>query len=188
MLIVWSLPSLCYLGFSRWRHRPWREALRNIGWQGCSLEDLGWTAGVMLVLSVLGWLAFQIIPPHIFEEEGTNTSFYASWTPGVLTLLLAWGREALYIALGEEIFYRGWLGGWLMRRFGFWVGNTIQALVFLLPHLLLLTISLQLWPINLLQFVAGWLQGWLRYRSNSVLPSTLTHSLTNALGAWSAMG
>jgi len=49
-------------------------------------------------------------------------------------------REAFYVALGEEVFFRGLLGGYLERRFGFMKGNTMQAFVFLLPHLLLLLV------------------------------------------------
>ena len=71
-------------------------------------------------------------------------------------------RESIYVALGEEIFFRGLLGGWLVRKFGFALGNILQTLVFLLPHLLLLLISFSLLPILILQTFAGRLLGWLR--------------------------
>jgi membrane protease YdiL (CAAX protease family) len=100
---------------------------------------------------------------------------------------LVWLREAIYVALGEEIFFRGLLGGWLVRRLGFAIGNTVQTLIFLLPHLLLLLVSLNLWPIIAVQIVAGWLLGWLRYRSDSILPGWLAHSLINAFGALATM-
>jgi len=48
---------------------------------------------------------------------------------------------------------------------------------------MLLKITPALWPITLLQFAAGWLQGWLRWRSDSVIPSTIVHTITNVLGA-----
>jgi membrane protease YdiL (CAAX protease family) len=70
---------------------------------------------------------------------------------------------------------------------GFAVGNTVQALIFLLPHLLLLLVSLNLWPIILVQLLAGWLLGWLRYHSDSILPGWLAHGLINAFGALGAM-
>jgi len=75
----------------------------------------------------------------------------------------------------------------LFRRLGFARGNTVQALVFLLPHLLLLLVSRSLWPVIVVQLIAGWLLGLLRYRSNSILPGWLAHSLTNALGALAVM-
>ena len=49
--------------------------------------------------------------------------------------------------LGEHIdaglSYRniGLLGGWLFGRLGFGVGNVVQAVIFLLPHLPLLLVS-----------------------------------------------
>ena len=70
-----------------------------------------------------------------------------------------------------------------MRRLGFALGNLIQAAIFLLPHLLLLTVSTALWPLLVAQFLAGWLQGWLLYRSGSILPGWIAHSLGNAFGA-----
>jgi membrane protease YdiL (CAAX protease family) len=43
--------------------------------------------------------------------------------------------------------------------------------------------SVWLWPILIPQFVAGWFQGWLRFRSDSILPSWFCHSLSNTLSA-----
>jgi len=44
-------------------------------------------------------------------------------------------------------------------------------------------VSLKLWPILIAQFIGGWLFGWLFYKSESILPSWLAHSLSNAFGA-----
>ena len=63
----------------------------------------------------------------------------------------------------------------------------MQGLSFLLPHLLLLLVRSSLWPIILVQLLAGWLLGWLHHHSDSVLPGWLAHSLMNALGAVGAM-
>lgn len=141
----------------------------------------------MIIAGGLGWLAFQTVPSEVLQDPNINISAYAGWTLSVTSFLLVWLREAIYVALGEEIFFRGFLGGWLVRRLGFAIGNTVQALVFLLPHLLLLLVSQSLWPIIIVQLIAGWLLGWLWYRSNSILPGWLAHSLTNAFGALAAM-
>jgi len=66
---------------------------------------------------------------------------------------------------------------------GFAVGNTIQALLFLAPHLLPLPVSVILWPILPLQLAAGFALGWLRWRSGSIGPCWLAHALTNLLPA-----
>lgn len=186
-LVLLSIPALVYVAIHRWRGEKWGETFKNIGWKTCRPIYLLWSLGVVILTGGLAWLAFRFIPSDVLQSPNISISGYAGWTPSVTSFLLAWLREAIYIALGEEIFFRGLLGGWLVRRFGFAVGNTVQALIFLLPHLLLLLVSLSLWPIILVQLLAGWLLGWLRYHSDSILPGWLAHSLINALGALGAM-
>ena len=186
-LIVFSIPSLIYIAVRRRLGENWNEVFRKIGWQGSRPIYFLWSLGVMIIVGGLGWLAFQAVPSEVMQDPNINISDYAGWTLSVTSFLLVWLREAIYVALGEEIFFRGFLGGWLVRRLGFAIGNTIQALIFLLPHLLLLLVSQGLWPIIIVQLIAGWLLGWLRYRSISILPGWLAHSLTNAVGALAAM-
>lgn len=186
-LIVFSVPSLIYVTVRRWGGEKWNEVFRKIGWQGSRPIYFLWSLGAMIIVGGLGWLAFQTVPSEVLQDPNINISAYAGWTLSVTSFLLVWLREAIYVALGEEIFFRGFLGGWLVRRLGFAIGNTVQALVFLLPHLLLLLVSQSLWPIIIVQLIAGWLLGWLWYRSNSILPGWLAHSLTNAFGALAAM-
>lgn len=186
-LIIFSLPALIYIAVRKRRGEQWGEIRKQIGWQGCPSRYFLWSLGVLLLTGLLGGLAFQIVPSAILQDPNLNLSAYAGWTLSVGSFLLIWWREAIYVALGEEIFFRGLLGGWLVRRFGFALGNTTQALLFLLPHLLLLLISLRLWPLVGVQLMAGWLLGWLRYRSDSILPGWLVHSLINALGALAAL-
>jgi membrane protease YdiL (CAAX protease family) len=186
-LIVLTIPVLIYVAVHRWRGEKWSEAFGNAGWKTCGPIYFLWSLGVAILTGGLAWLAFRFVPPNALQSPNINISDYAGWTLSVTSFLLAWLREAIYVALGEEIFFRGLLGGWLVRRFGFAVGNTVQALIFLLPHFLLLLVSLSLWPIILVQLLAGWLLGWLRYHSDSILPGWLAHSLINALGALGAM-
>lgn len=187
-LIAFSIPSLIYAAVRRWRGENWNEVLRKIGWKSSRPIYFLWGVGVVIITGGLGWLAFQTAPSQVLQDPNINISAYGGWTLSAASFLLAWLREAIYVALGEEIFFRGLLGGWLVRRLGFAIGNTVQALIFLLPHLLLLLVSLSLWPIIAVQIVAGWLLGWLRYRSDSILPGWLAHSLINAFGALATMG
>jgi len=186
-LIVLSIPSLIYIAVRRRHGEKWNEILGKIGWQGSRSIYFLWSMGVIILVGGLGWLAFQAVPSNVLQDPNINISDYTGWTLSVTSFLLVWLREAFYVALGEEIFFRGFLGGWLVRRLGFAIGNTVQALVFLLPHLLLLLVSQSLWPIIVVQLIAGWLLGWLRYRSKSILPGWLAHSLINAFGALAAM-
>ena len=142
-----------------------------------------WGLGLLIGLGVLGQLAFQAIPGEILQDANINISAYQGMSLSLASFLIILFRESIYVALGEEIFFRGLLGGWLVRTLGFALGNSLQAIAFLLPHLLLLLISISLWPILVVQAIAGWLLGWLRYRSDSILPGWVVHSLINTLGA-----
>ncbi len=185
---VLFVPSLVYLVIQLVRKRPGRDTVRELGWTLPTWRNLGEAALVLLILAGVATVAFRLIPPGALQGEGMNTAAYTGWSRSPGSLALIFLLELLNRALPEEVFFRGWLGGWLVRRVGFWVGNTLQALAFLLPHLMLLTLTLALWPIIVLQFVAGWLQGWLRWRSDSVIPSTLVHTITNVLGALPVLG
>jgi membrane protease YdiL (CAAX protease family) len=182
-LIIFSLPSILYVFIQRIRKHDWKLIFKNIGITGTLPKYLALGLGMGLLPGLLSLMLPNFLPADILDQPGIAQTAYAGWPLSVSSFLLAFLREALYAALGEEIFFRGFLGKWLFRKFGFITGNLVQSLVFLLPHLLLLTISMQLWPLLIAQFIGGWIFGWLCYRSESILPSWLAHSLGNAFGA-----
>lgn len=187
-LILFSIPSLIYFIVQRRRGEKWRSVLENLGLKGCKgtyfLEGLG----VVVAFGGLMWLVLRVVPYNLLESPKVSTSVYTGWSLSMSSFMFVLLREAFYVALGEEVFFRGLLGGWLEQRFGFMKGNTMQAFVFLLPHLLLLLVSLSFWVVVVVQFLAGWVMGWLRSRSGSIMPGWLAHSLMNALGALLTMG
>jgi uncharacterized protein len=186
-LIIFSIPSLFYLAARTRLGDPWKTVFQKIGWVSSRPIYYLYSLVATILTGSLGWLAFLSISPEILQDPNLNISAYSDLTFSLTSLLIVLVQEAIYVALGEEIFFRGLLGGWLIRRYGFRTGNLIQALIFLLPHFLLLLVSLDLWPILIVQFLAGWLLGWLRDRSKSILPGWLAHSLINTLGAFAAM-
>ena len=185
--ILFSIPALIYLALLKKRGDDWTEAFKKIGWRGSRLVYYLWSIGICGLIGGFGWLAFRLVPAEVIQDPNLNISAYGDLHVSVSSFLMILVREAFHVALGEEIFFRGWLGGWLVRRFSFQSGNLIQALAFLLPHLILLAISLSLLPIVIVQFIAGWLMGWLRHHSSSILPGWLAHSLINTLGAFADM-
>ena len=52
-------------------------------------------------------------------------------------------------------------------------------MVSLLPHTVLLALDGSLWALLVLQFVTGWLLGWLRWTSGSFLPGVAVHAVVN---------
>ena len=136
----------------------------------------------MLTGGLAVW-AMRSIPEEVLSSPNVTVSQYEGLSLGTSTVLLVLFRETFYVALGEELFFRGLLGGVLFRRLGFALGNVVQSSLFLLPHLGLLLVSFGLWRLVLVQLVVGWLLGWLRFRSGSILPGWIAHSLANTLGA-----
>jgi hypothetical protein len=184
MLIIFSLPSIIYVIVRAIRGTPFSESRKNVGWTLCTGKDLLYAAAVFVAVAIIAFVVLKFIPASLLE----GASSYAGQPLTVRSILAALMREAFYIALGEEVFFRGFLGSWLFRRLGFRWGNLVQATVFLLPHLLLLAVGPQIWPIFVVQFCAGWAQGWLQYKSGSILPSWLVHTATNLVSAISFMG
>ena len=186
-LILLLLPSLIYLTVKKRQGEERYNTLVNLGWISSKSIFFLQGLGMAIPIGVLMLVIMQMIPESVMENPMVSTSFYAGWSPSLSSFLFAWMREAFYVALGEEIFFRGLLGVWLERRYGFRIGNIVQAGVFLLPHLLLLMVSTSFWLVIVVQFLAGWVLGLLRSRSGSILPGWLAHSLMNAVGALASM-
>ena len=55
----------------------------------------------------------------------------------------------------------------------------LQALIFLLPHLLVLFIMPELWGILPLVFVVSLFKGWVRIKSGSIVGPWLIHGSVN---------
>lgn len=89
--------------------------------------------------------------------------------------------------LSEEILFRGFLLKRIANKFGFAVGNTVQALCFGMLHGVPLGIAtdsiLVVFLMTLLPGGFGWFQGWLNEKrfGGSIFPSWLIHGTMNSL-------
>ena len=182
-LLIFSLPSLVFVVFARLRGKAWRQALRDVGWTAGKPADYLRALGALALLAAIAYPVLRLVPAELMRGQ----SGYEGLRLTPVNVARALIEQGIYIALGEEILFRGLLAGWLQRRLGFAVGNWVQALIFLAPHLLLLTVSKAIWPVFIVQLAAGWLQGWLRYRADSILPGWLVHTASNVSSALSAM-
>ena len=182
-LILLSLPSFIFVFIRKLRGHDFRGSFREIGWRGCQYVNFLWGLGLMVITGGLGFLALQVVPTEALQDPRVNVSSYSHLSLTLASFIQIWLREAFYTALGEEIFFRGFLESFLERKLGFAVGNLIQAFIFLLPHFLLLLVNINFWPLLIVQGITGWLLGFLRSRSGSILPGWLAHSLANALSA-----
>jgi membrane protease YdiL (CAAX protease family) len=183
LAIVLLAPSVVTLVVMHSRGRTWQRISALLGWRLC-----GWTwylFGVAIAIGVgLATLAgLLLVDPSVVRHPppGTDQYVYARLGLSAGTVALAFFWEAVFTTLGEEVFFRGLFGGWLMERLGFQLGNLVQTASFVAPHLALLIISLRFWPALLGQLAGGWLLGWLRHRSGSILPGWLSHTLLNTM-------
>lgn len=184
-LILFSLPVLVYIVVLRRRGKQWREILGRVGLQSAAFRYYVWALGILaLTGGLLALWAMRSIPEEVLTSPNVTVSQYEGMSLGAGVILLVLFRETFYVALGEELLFRGLLGGVLFRRLGFALGNAIQTGLFLLPYLGLLLVSLGLWRLVVVQLLVGWLLGWLRFRSGSIIPGWVAHALANAMGAF----
>lgn len=134
---------------------------------------------LLLILVVARQLAVRSLGVGAPAETSVNLEFliYQLTMPG----------------LAEELSYRGVIQPELNRLLGRpwkllgaqvgW-GWVIASLIFWAPHAFRVDGSLHLtfyWPTLTMQLIAGFVLGWLRERSGSLLPPMLAHNLVNVV-------
>ncbi len=167
------LPSCLYLPVqTRGQQSPerYRAAFERLGHTVGSASHYRLALLVLAPLLLVGWLSIVLVPDDVLEMSGVSIARLTS---------VGAAAGAVLRPVGEEVFFRGLLGGVLMRRLGFAWGNLLQAVVFLLVHLPLLLVDTRLWPLLPAQFVAGWVLGWLRHRTGTYLPGAAVHATVN---------
>ena len=168
--VLFCIPAGVYLLVQSRRRHGWRSPLSRLGAAWGRPSDYAMAALLLVPLILAGWLAIVLIPSGALDAPGVSVARLTSVGAAVSVVLRA---------IGEEILFRGLLGGIFVRRLGFAGGNLLQAAVFAVPHLALLAIDVRTWPIIPVQFAAGWLLGWLRTRSGSFVPGAIVHAASN---------
>ncbi|MFO7654893.1 MAG: CPBP family intramembrane glutamic endopeptidase [Candidatus Krumholzibacteriia bacterium] len=135
-----------------------------------------WIEGVVAAAALYGifWLgraAATIILPFASEQIGAIYARGGSFPPAAIFLLLL-----LVTGPAEEIFWRGFLQGRLMERYGARSGWLIASAIYAGVHL---------WSLNLMLVgaaaVAGLFWGWLYWRWGRLAPVIISHSLWSAV-------
>jgi len=90
----------------------------------------------------------------------------------------------------EEILFRGFLAKRFINRFGFLIGNTMQAVLFGLLHIAILYLVtsvnfFQGFLVFTLPYLVGWFFGYVNEKQSegSIIPSWLMHGLGNAIAS-----
>ena len=122
-------------------------------------------------------------------QEGVTTAGSKFAGQGFAVLPSVFFYSFLRTALSEEILFRGFFLKRIQNRFGFMIGNSIQALLFGLMHGIpfgLVTKNVAtFFLLTLIPGLFGWYQGWLNEKQcgGSIVPSWLLHSCMNLLTA-----
>lgn len=152
-------------------------AVAPLGWAAfpaLGLRPIGWRP---VALGVLGTLVLSFAVSQLgLQPEGVKQVTDTVGQPSQLAKTLA--ILALLAPLAEELVFRGLLYGWLARRWGTGVAFIASSLAFAAAHVELAHVLLVL-PLGL------WF-GWLRRRTDSLLPSLLAHMINNGVAVLAA--
>lgn len=164
--------GLVYLGFRfTLGVRYGRPVLASLGWRHTHFS---------VVLSVIGGVAlafFVAIMAGLIHTPEVSTPIDL-FSKSSFTLAL-FAIFAIVIApITEELFFRGFLQPLFSRTFGVIAGIIITALIFGALHAPEYSWA---WQYALAVAFAGAVFGWVRYRSNSIIPSTIMHGCYNAV-------
>lgn len=184
LLILAGIPFLFYWEYHRRRHkRSFKEIVRRTGLQLGELRYVGYCAIFTIVV-----LAILIIWPPPLESsvsEGSAFQQFAGLGLSHRSLILALLYGVVKTGFAEEFLFRGLIAGSLSRRLSLVWANLIQALIFLMPHLLLLVVMPTMWVVLPLIFAGSLFAGWVRIRSESIIGPWLIHASVNVAMALS---
>jgi membrane protease YdiL (CAAX protease family) len=144
------------------------------GLQALGFRAVGWRP-VVLGVVVTTLLSFAVSQLGI-QPEGVRQVTAQVRDPAVLvpTLLVL----AILAPLVEELVFRGLLYGWLAGRWGHLAAFLMSSLAFAAAHYepahVVLVAPLGLWF------------GWLRWRTNSLVPSIVAHVINNGIAVTGA--
>lgn len=144
------------------------------GARALGLRPVGWRP---VVLGVVGTTVLSFAVSQIgVQPEGVRQVTDSVRDPAVLipTLLVL----AVLAPVVEELVFRGLLYGWVAGRWGPLPAFIVSSLVFAAAHAepahVVLVIPLGFWF------------GWLRWRTNSLWPTLITHMINNAFAVLGA--
>lgn len=178
VLVLAGVPFLGYFIWHKWRHhRQFVEIARRAGLQGSDARYIliCAIAGLVLVCALLVWHPSMTL----FGHEGSPQRAFLGLGLGVPAVVMALLYGVVQTGFVEELVFRGLIAGSLARRLPLIWANLLQALIFLLPHLLILKTTPQLWMLLPLVFLMALLAGWVRVKSGSILGPWLLHAIVN---------
>lgn len=161
-----------------------------IGLKKVTIEDYRtYTIGIIVMLMLSLVSVFVVFPAIVHVSDNATSQFAGKGMSVIIPVLIF---AIIKTGLSEEIFFRGFLGKRLISKFGFKLGNLIQALIFGLLHGVLffwITGVFGALVIIILTSISGWASGWINEKQSggSIVSSWMLHGLGNLIASFAAM-
>jgi membrane protease YdiL (CAAX protease family) len=178
VVVLAGIPFLVYFLWHRLRHkRRLGEVARRAGLQVGEPRIIAYSA-VFAAVSVALLLLWSP-PVDVFTREGSPQRAFVGLGITGTSIAMALLYGVVKTGFAEELLFRGLIAGSLGRRLPLLWANVLQALVFLVPHLLVVTVMPEMWGLLPIVFVGALFLGWARIRSSSILGPWLVHAAAN---------
>ena len=178
VLVLAGIPFFVYYLWHRVRHgRRLPEVARRAGLQVGDPKFLAYSAAFAAV-SVAAFLLWSPPVESFTTEDSPQREFAGLGLTGT-SIVMALLYGVVKTGFAEELLFRGLIAGSLGRRLPLLWANLLQALVFLVPHFLVLLVRSELWVILPIVFAASLFLGWARIRSESMAGPWLVHAAAN---------
>jgi len=178
LLVFAGLPFFAYFVYQKWRHkRAFGEILRRAGLQLRAGRYLAYSAA----FACAGVAILVLWPPPLdpLVRKGSPQRPFVGLGLGGPAVLMALLYGVVQTGFPEELLFRGLIAGSLSRRLPLLWANLGQALIFFIPHLLVLTVMPEMWGILPIIFAVALFCGWVRIKSGSIFGSWLLHASGN---------
>ena len=178
LLLFAGVPFFAYYAYHKWRHkRGVAEIARRAGLQLGEVRYIGYclVSAAVVVAVIVIW------PPAVepMVREGSAWREFVGLGLGGPSILMALLYGVVKTGFAEEFLFRGLIAGSLSRRLSFVWANLVQALIFLAPHLFILVVMPEMWPMLVLIFAGALFMGWVRIKSGSIVGPWLVHASVN---------
>src|SRR5262245_41573895 len=178
LLVLAGLPFFAYFAYHKWRHkRAFGEIARRAGLQLGPCRYVAYSVALALASVAIRAMWPPALGP--FLRDGSPHQPFVGLGLGGPAVPMALLSGVVKTGLSEELLFRGLIAGSLSRRLPLLWANLGQALIFLIPHLLVLGVMPEMWSILPVIFAGSLLWGWVRIKSGSIIGSWLMHAAGN---------
>jgi membrane protease YdiL (CAAX protease family) len=178
VLILAGLPFFVYLVYQKWhRKRGFGEIARRAGLRLGEGRYVGYSFA--FALAAVAILAIWPPPLDPLVRHGSPQQSFRGLGLGGPAVPMALLYGVVKTGFTEELLFRGLIAGSLSRRLSMLWANLGQALIFLIPHLLVLRIMPEMWSILPVIFAGSLFLGWVRIKSGSIIGPWLIHASGN---------